>query len=199
MQRNKKLLNQRVSFQYAYGECQSFQTNVILPTKDKVDMPKPLFIICPFSCVEPVLQKELGDSILFLTSPMASIDTSDTNFLSAIKCILKTEEITEIKIVNSTSCRFINSVVNNNPKANFRALEILEDLYQKNYNSDFKGLNIKEQSYKMAELNISYQTLEILQSNILGSYILKKDIEMEGLIISENNTHFNYLQLTHKV
>jgi hypothetical protein len=89
--------------------------------------------------------------------------------------------------------------VNNNPKANFRALEILEDLYQKNYNSDFKGLNIKEQSYKMAELNISYQTLEILQSNILGSYILKKDIEMEGLIISENNTHFNYLQLTHKV
>lgn len=162
-------------------------------------MPKPLFIICPFSCVEPVLQKEFGDAILFLTSPMASIDTSDANFLTAIKRILETEEITEIKIVNSTSCRFINAVIQGFKKADFHSLEILEELYHKNHTSDFSGLSQEEQAYKMAEENISFQTLEILQSNILGSYILKNDIGIEGLIISKNNTHFNYLQLTHKV
>ena len=161
-------------------------------------MPNQLFIICPFSCIEPVLQKEFGESIFFLTSPMASIETSDVKFLNALKCIMETENITEIKIVNSTSCRFINSVVNNNPKADFRGVEILESLYHTNYDSDFAGLAIQEQTYKLAELNISYHTLEILQSNILGSYILKKDIEIEGLIISENNTLFNHLQLTHK-
>jgi carbonic anhydrase len=162
-------------------------------------MPKPLFIICPFSCVEPVLQKEFGDAILFLTSPIASIDTSDANFLRSIKCILKTEEITEIKIVNSTSCRFINSVVKGSLKADFQALEMLEKLHQNNSKYDFSGLSQEEKAYKLAEANITFQTLEILQSNILGSYILKNDIGIEGLIISKNNTHFNYLQLTHKV
>jgi carbonic anhydrase len=162
-------------------------------------MPKPLFIICPFSCIEPVLQKKFGDAILFLTSPIASIDTSDANFLRSIKCILNTEEITEIKIVNSTSCRFINSVVKGSLKADFQALEMLEKLHQNNSKYDFSGLSQEEKAYKLAEANITFQTLEILQSNILGSYILKNDIGIEGLIISKNNTHFNYLQLTHKV
>jgi hypothetical protein len=161
-------------------------------------MPNQLFIICPFSCIEPVLQKEFGESIFFLTSPMASIETCDVMFLNALKCILETEEITEIKIVNSTSCRFINSVIKGTQKEDFRALEILEDLYHKNRNSDFVGLRQEEQAYKLAELNISFHTLEILQSYILGSYILLKDIEIGGLIVSENNTLFNHLQLTHK-
>lgn len=161
-------------------------------------MPNQLFIICPFSCVEPVLQREFGESTFFLTSPMASIETSDSRFLNALKCILETEEITEIKIVNSTSCRFINSVINGTQKADFRALEILEDLYHKNYNSDFVGLSQEEKAFKLAELNISFHTLEILQSNILGSYILLKDMEIEGLILSENNSLFNHIQLTHK-
>ncbi|MCP9765460.1 hypothetical protein [Lacihabitans soyangensis] len=162
-------------------------------------MPNQLYIICPFSCIEPVLQKEFGESILFLTSPIASIETSDTSLLNALKCILETEKITEIRIVNSTTCRFINSVINGTQKADFKAFEILQDLYNKNHNSDFAGLSQQQQAYKLAELNISFHTLEILQSNILGSYILKKDIEIEGLIISENNTIFNHLQLTHRV
>jgi hypothetical protein len=162
-------------------------------------MPNQLYIICPFSCIEPVLQKEFGESILFLTSPIASIETSDTSSLNALKCILETEKITEIKIVNSTTCRFINAVIKGTQKADFQALKILEELYHKNSNADFVGLSQEEQAYKLAEQNISFHTLEILQSNILGSYILKKDIEMEGLIISDNNTLFNHLQLTHRV
>ena len=162
-------------------------------------MPNQLFIICPFSCIESVLKKKFGESIFFLTSPMASIETSDARFLNALKCILETEKITEIKIVNSTTCRFINSVINGTQKADFKALEILQDLYNKNHSSDFAGLSQQQQAYKLAELNISFHTLEILQSNILGSFILMNDIQIEGLIISENNTHFNHLQLTHKV
>jgi hypothetical protein len=76
---------------------------------------------------------------------------------------------------------------------------MLEKLHQNNSKYDFSGLSQEEKAYKLAEANITFQTLEILQSNILGSYILKNDIGIEGLIISKNNTHFNYLQLTHKV
>ncbi len=162
-------------------------------------MPNQLFIICPFSFLEPVLKKEFGKSIYFLTSPLASVETTDTQFLNALKCIIETEKITEIIIVNSTTCRFINGIINNSKQSHFPSVELLQELFYKNYKTDFNGLTIKDQAYKLAELNISYYTLEILQSNILGSYILTNNIEIGGLIISENRTMFNHLQLTHKI
>lgn len=161
-------------------------------------MPNKLFIICPFSCIEPVLQKEFGKSIFFLTSPLASIETVDIQFLNALKCIIETEKIAEIIIVNSTTCRFINGVISNSIQSHFRSVEVLRELFHKNHKTDFSGLNVKEQAYKLAELNISYHTLEILKSNILGSHILASNIEIRGLIISDNKTEFNHLQLTYK-
>lgn len=158
-----------------------------------------MFIICPFSCIEPVLQKEFGKSIFFLTSPLASIETADIQFSNALKCIIENEKITEIKIVNSTSCRFINGVISNSIQSHFRRLEVLRELFHKNYEANFCGLNVKEQVYKLAELNISYHTLDILQSNVLGSHILASNIEIGGLIISDNKTLFNHLQLNYKV
>ncbi len=162
-------------------------------------MPNQLFIICPFSSLEPVLRKEFGKSVYFLTSPLASVETADVQFLNALKCIIETEKITEIILVNSTTCRFINGVINNSKHSHFPGLEVLQELFHKNHKTEFNGLSIKEQAYKLAELNISYYTLEILQSNILGSYILTNNIEIVGLIISENRTIFNHLQLTHKI
>ncbi len=158
-----------------------------------------LFIICPYSRLEPDLQKEFGNSICFLTSPLASIETDDIQFLKALKCKIETEKITEIIIVNSTTCRFINGILNNSNRVDFRGAEILQELYYKNQHSTFSGLDFDEKAFKLAELNISYQTLEILQSNILGSYILKRNIEIDGLIISKNKTEYTQIKLTHEV
>jgi len=119
--------------------------------------------------------------------------------LNALKCIIETEKITEIIIVNSTTCRFINEVISNSKQCHFRSVEVLRELFHKNYKTDFNGLTLNKQAYKLAELSISYYTLEILQSNILGSHILTSNIEIGGLIISENKTVFNHLKLTHKV
>lgn len=162
-------------------------------------MPNQLFIICPFSCLEPVLKKKFGKSIYFLTSPLASVETADIQFLNALKCIIETEKITEIIIVNSTTCRFINGVISNSKQGHFQCVEVLQELFHKNFKTVFDGLTLNEQAYKLAELSISYYTLEILQSNILGSHILTSNIEIGGLIISENKTVFNHLKLTHKV
>lgn len=147
-------------------------------------MKNKLFIVCPFSCMELYLQKSFGKDIFFLTFPGSVFNTQDDELLAEIEHFIIREEVKNIYIVNDTSCRFINSIIDPNKMAGLACEKVIEDLYIEHYFSIFKDKSIPYQQTKLAELNVQNQAKELMDSS-LGAFIKKKNIELTGLITNK--------------
>ena len=92
-----------------------------------------LFLICPFSCLENILQAKYGNDIYFLTSLGAIFQFDEIEYVSELKSFIIREQIKEIYIVNETSCKFINGVINKNKQYGLKSEKLIEKLYLENY------------------------------------------------------------------
>lgn len=158
-------------------------------------MSNKLFIICPFSCMESFLQKKYGNDIFFLTFSGAVFQYQELEYLSALKQFIIQEDIKTIYIVNDTSCRLINGIINKNKLFGLKSEKVIEDLYIEHYFSDFKDQTLMKQQSKLAELNIKKQANEMINSMIIGNCISKFDIEINGLITSKDKKIFKKIRI----
>ena len=143
-----------------------------------------LFIVCPFSCMETFLQYKYGHDIYFLTYSGAIVQNQESEFIAKVEEFIFRESIKSIYIVNDTSCRFINGIINKNTLFGLSSEKVMEALYIEHYFSEFKDQSLCNQKYKLAELNVKNQIKVMLNSPLLGSCIAKFDIEVKGIITS---------------
>ncbi len=153
-------------------------------------MDNQLFVVCPFSCMEPFLQKKYGKNSFFLTYSGAVLQYHDLDYLLEVKDFIFREKIKTIFIVNDTSCRFINGIIKQKKKLGFESEKIIEEVYIDNYFSDFKEQTIDHQLLKLSELNIRNQINGLLNSTLLGRHISDLDIKVKGLITSKENNFY---------
>lgn len=158
-------------------------------------MANQLFIVCPFSCMEPFLQNKYGKDIFFLTFTGAVIQFQEFEYLLEVRDFIIREKIKTIYIVNDTSCRFINGVVNRHKIVGFQPENVIQELYINHYHTDFKNQPFYKQRNRLAELNVKNQIREILVSTLLGSCISDFDIEIKGLITSKEENLCKLLQM----
>lgn len=155
-----------------------------------------LFLICPFSCLENKLQSKYGEDIYFLTSLGAVFQFNENEYLLELKQFLIREKINEICIVNDTSSRFINGIIKKNNLYGIKSEKIIEELYLAHYQSDFHNQPLIAQQKKLAELNIKNQANSLIQSNILGNFIVECNIVINGLIISNEKEIFQEINIS---
>lgn len=153
-------------------------------------MDNQLFVVCPFSHLEPFLQNKYGENSFFLTYSGAVLQYQDLDSLLEVKDFIFREKIKTIFIVNDTSCRFINGIIKQKKKLGFESEKRIEELYIDNYFSDFKEQTIDHQLFKLSELNIKNQINGLVNSTLLGSHISDLDIKVKGLITSKENKFY---------
>lgn len=134
--------------------------------------------------MEAHLQKKYGKDIFFLTYTGAVLQNQDFDYMLAVKEFIIREEIKTIYIVNDTSCRFINGIIQRSKIGTFAAERIMEELYIENYYTDFHNKPLAEQQAKLALHNVTSQANELLNS-LLGDCLTDLEIEIKGLVTTK--------------
>ncbi len=144
-----------------------------------------LFITCPFSHLETTLRQKYGNDILVLSAIGGVLPYREYDFIMSIKDVIEKEKINNICFVNDISCRFINNILTKQKLCGFPVERGLEELYIDNYFREFKGKSLWHQQKRLAELNVSLQIKELLESTILGKTINNHNIIVNGLVTSQ--------------
>lgn len=158
-------------------------------------MSNKLFIVCPFSCMEPLLQQKYGSDITFLTCSGAVIPQQEVEYLSEVKRFIIRENINQIYIVNDISCRFLNGVISRKKMFGLNAEKAFEELYVDYYFTDFKDQKLLEQQYNLALRNISKQAKSIVQSPILGDILKEFDVQIKGVVTVKDQRIFREIEI----
>ena len=154
-----------------------------------------LFIVCPFSCMEPFLIDKFGENSYFFTANGSILDYQDSCYTAALYNFLENENIHNVYFVTDTSCRFIDAVINGDLNSGLTATEILQNIYQENYSSAFSGHSFDDQKLKLAELNTRLQASRILSSESLRTRILKRQISINCLVTAKNQNYIKKINI----
>ena len=155
-----------------------------------------LFLICPFSFLENNLQAKYGNDIYFLTSLGAIFQFNEIEYVSELKSFIIREKIKEIYIVNETSCKFINGVINKDKQYGLKSEKIIEKLYLEHFLLEFKNQPILVQQNKLAELNIINKAKSLINSSLLKSCIDEFNIVINGLITNKEIELFQEIKIS---
>ena len=155
--------------------------------KKSDNMINKLFLVCPFSCMENFIRQKYGDDIFFITGIAAGLQFNEEGYAAVIKDFISRENITEVFIVNDTSCRFINNVLNNENSFGTHSEAVIQNLFDENFYSLLKGKTLNEQQVILAELNIKRQAKEMMKPDLFLNQITKGKICIKGLITTKSN------------
>lgn len=154
-----------------------------------------LFVVCPFSCMEPSLRKEFGSDIYFLSAPGAILDVDDAKYMESITEFMDRKKIKTVYFANDTACKFINRIIKREELFGLSAENILEELYFDYYTSYFKRQPLHEQQIRLAKLSIKKQVADLMRSGLPGEFIQEKNIEIKGLITTKSKNIFEEIVL----
>lgn len=143
-----------------------------------------LFIVCPFSCLEPFLRSRYGHDAFFLTSTGAVMSHQPWEYLEAVADLITREKIRTVYIVNDTSCRFIDGIIRREPVHGLPAESELQEIYVDHYHESFRGQPLHKQQFKLAELNVNRQAHALMESLLVGSVLAGQGVTVKGLVTS---------------
>lgn len=148
-----------------------------------------LFLICPFSNMENFIRRIHGTDVYFMTA-MATAFSYERDDIRKIADFLDRRMITNIYIVNDTSCRFINSVIEQKMSSGSDAEKNLEVLLMENQKIIMKQSTTFDKVKTLTELNIIEQILNLREHDLIMSVVEKNKISIKGLITTKlSNTY----------
>lgn len=149
-------------------------------------MKNKLFFICPFSQLEDFIREKYGDDVFFITALGAVFQFKDVNYTEVMRDFINRESITEIIIVNDTSCRFIKSVLEKEKGFGTFSEKVMINLLIDNYSVVMHNKPLIEQVQTLAELNIKRQVKEILSNELFLQTIIQENIRIKGLVTTKS-------------
>lgn len=120
-------------------------------------MTKKLFILCPFSKMEPFIRKHFGELIYCMTFPGTDFYQDTDQKMEQILHFVKQEEITDIILVNDLDCPFLSGIIKNKPLGGWPFENTLQDLFLSQYINVFKEKSKLMRQIKLSEMYILYQ------------------------------------------
>ena len=148
-------------------------------------MSNKLFFICPFSQLEHFIRAKYGDDVFFITALGAVFQFEDVNYTEVMRDFINKENITDIFIVNDTSCRFIKSVLEKEKGFGTFSEEVMINLLIDNYSVVMQTQSLIEQKKALADLNIRRQVEEILSNELFLQTIIQENVRIKGLITTK--------------
>lgn len=148
-------------------------------------MNKKLFLICPNSQLEHFLKDRFGEDAYFLTALGAVFNFNDVANAEAIADFIEREAISEIYIVNDTSCRFIESVLEKRKSARTAAEQVILNLLIDNYPTVMAQNSLLAKKRILGELNVGRQFFEIISNELLLQSIVRSKVRLKGLITTK--------------
>jgi carbonic anhydrase len=149
-------------------------------------MKNKLFLICPDSQLEAFIKEQYGQGVFFLTALGAVFNFQETNYVEALGDFLKREAIEEIFVVQDTSCRFMNSILEQEKGFGTKAEQVMLELFIENYSNIMAGASQIEKKKILAKVNIRRQALEILSHELLLIALGQSQIKLKGLITTKS-------------
>lgn len=143
-----------------------------------------IFLVCPFSCMENFIRKHFGDDVFFITAMSAAFQSEEPEYLEEVKALIEIESITEIIIVNDTSCRFINNVLKKGNGFDTPIEKMLQKIFNENYSAIMQEKLLAEQQEMLAMFNVKHQANEMLKS-ILFQQNHSNKITLTGFVTTK--------------
>lgn len=148
-------------------------------------MKNKLFLICPAAGLEPFIREKYGKDVLFLTALGGVFDFTKIDYLEAIAGFINREAITEIFVVNDTSCPFMESVLEKKEGYGTEAEQAFLHLLIDNYSHIMQKPTKTDKKKSLARLNVQQQALEILMNELFLQQIAGAEIALKGLVTSK--------------
>lgn len=145
-------------------------------------MKKNLFFICPDGHLEHFIKEKYGDNVFFTTALGAVFNFNDVNYSKSLTDFMISECITDIFIVNDTSCRFINNTLENEKSFETFSEDILSKLLIRNHSIVTNNKSVINKRITFAELNVKRQIAEIVNDKLLLQQILRAKIVIKGIV-----------------
>jgi carbonic anhydrase len=149
-------------------------------------MKNKLFLVCPFSNMENFIHLKYGEDVFFISAMATHAHFHDAKYLESVIDFISNQQIGEIYIVNDTSCRFLNAVLNGDSTADSTSEKSIQQLLVDNYAWIMQQRTRSEQLKILANLNIKKQTFEIRMNERFSSLILQYNIGIKGLITTKS-------------
>lgn len=162
-------------------------------------MKKKLFIICPFSHLEPFLKVQYGTQHLFLTYPLASISEIDNTLKSTLETLIETHQISEIIIVNDVSCLLINDIIHRKNEFHFPMQRQLESMYLEHFLRYFYKKTDEQKSINLCKINLELQYVQWHKNAILKSILEDHSVALKAILSNKNKNQFIELHLNHLI
>jgi carbonic anhydrase len=154
-----------------------------------------LFLICPDCHIEQIIRTNFHGNLFFLTALGSVFDTFSYNYTGCINNFLKSENIREIIVVNDSSCRFIQSVLNNKKGNETNAEEVLQVLFLTCQIELLAEKKLNRRSFKLAELNIKQQVQTLKEDIFIENVLEKKEIKLKGMIYERDKNIFSEINI----
>ncbi|MDO9001198.1 MAG: hypothetical protein Q7W45_15650 [Bacteroidota bacterium] len=148
-------------------------------------MKKTLCFICPDCHLEQFITNKYGENIFFATALGAVFNFDDINFSKSLNDLIVRESITEIFIINDTSCRFINDVLNKGEGFGSCSEYALNKLLICNNSIAANNETIIFKKKALAELNIKRQINEIRKDKIFLPQNIENKINIKGIVFTK--------------
>ncbi len=148
-------------------------------------MNKKLFLVCPNCQLEHFIKDRFGEDVFFLTALGAVFDFHEVAYAEAIADFIEREAVTEIFIVNDTSCCLLESVLEKREGLGTAAEQVLLHLLIENNSTVMAENTLLEKKKRLAELNVRRQFFEILSNGLLLIAIVRAKVRLKGLLTTK--------------
>jgi len=150
-----------------------------------------LFLLCPECYLELEIKKHFTGKLYFLTALGSVFDVSDAGYRESIQNFINKKNINEIIIVNNSSCRLIQSVLNDPKTCKTYPEEILQILYLNCQIEFLTEKNMHERAFRLSKLNIELQAELLREIDFIGDKIEKNETKVRGMIYERERNHFS--------
>lgn len=158
-------------------------------------MKNSLFLVCPFSNMENFIRQKFGQDVFFLTAMAGQSQLDELRYTEAVLELIEREQISELFLVNDTSCRFLNALLAGKPLHGSTAETTLEQLLVDNYFEIKAAATRSAQLKKFAAINLKTQLQEMENNALLKAWIAENRLEIKGLITTKAEDEVLEIQL----
>lgn len=150
-------------------------------------MDRILFIVCPFSSTEGFLRRAYGDGHYFLTVPGAVPDLDDPFTLETVRNLIADKGVRCIRIVNDTSCRFIDAAVGGRDAVPLPVGQRLSETYAASGLERAVGLSRRDRRMRMAECNVLRQLERMEETPVLRETLAVFGVRAKATVTCREN------------
>lgn len=155
-----------------------------------------LFLVCPFSFMEPYIQKTFGSEHYFLTALAVNFEFDHPNWGATVKGVVEDNEVAEIVLVQDLSCKFLTAAVKKQELLiDDQQLELV-NLLEQHAEEVFITESVLCQKEVLAERYLKHQLNRLSALPELKEGVTSGSLKIKGLLTDKVGETFRELKVS---